>query len=361
MLMKFCLNFFLAGLLTFGCLWASAQENADIDRQLKRLNRTQDGFSHSFDEVMKKIDDVLWYEKVGDVAYVDKVFLCGPPSAKKPNPTAMGVNNPLKFWAYVFIPKSIDPEKKYPLMVFAHSGVHADFSTYYAHIVRELLAQEYIIVAAEYRGSTGYGAGTYNQIDYGGLENQDVYESGRYMIENYGFVDKNRVGIMGWSHGGMITLMNLMTYPGEYKCGFAGVPVSDVIARMGYAEDSYREMFKRDIGKSARDNIAEYKRRSPVWNAEKLKNPVLIHTNTSDDDVFVIEVEHLIRALKAEGKKFDYKIFQEAPGGHSFDRIDSRGASEIRYDIYKYLEKYLKPSKPFRSVKDVRKAAYRFN
>lgn len=99
--------------------------------------------------------------------------------------------------------------KKYPLIVFPHSGVHADMDTYYAHIIRELIAQEYIVVAADYRGSTGYGAGTYNNIDYGGLENEDVYISRNYMVDNFDIVDGSRVGIMGWSHGGMITLMNL--------------------------------------------------------------------------------------------------------------------------------------------------------
>lgn len=348
--------FLLAGLLP-----VFAQQENEIFKQLKELQKSNEGMRHSFDEVMKKVDDVLWFEKVGDVAFIDKVYLCGPPKANKPNPTAMGADNPLKFWSYVFIPKSIDPSKKYPLIVFAHSGVHSDFTTYYAHIIRELMAQEYIVVAAEYRGSTGYGNSYYQNIDYGGLENQDVYASRNYMVENYSCVDKERIGIMGWSHGGMITLMNLCTYPGEYKCGFAGVPVCDVIARMGYATDHYRKIFSDHIGKTARDNMAEYKRRSPVWNAEKLKDPVLIHTNTSDDDVNVVEVEHMIRALKASGKKFDYQIFQEAPGGHSFDRIDTRKATEIRYSIYKYLEKYLKPSRPFKSQREMRKAAYRFN
>ena len=131
----------------------------------------------------------------------------------------MSAGNELKFRAYIFIPKSVDENKKYPLIVFPHSGVHADMDTYYAHIIRELIAQEYIVVAADYRGSTGYGSGTYNNIDYGGLENEDVYISRNYMVDNFDIVDGNRVGIMGWSHGGMITLMNLFNYPGQYKCG----------------------------------------------------------------------------------------------------------------------------------------------
>ena len=189
-------------------------------------------YQHDFDQVVKKVDDLLWYEKVGDIAHIDKVYLCGPARWKETNPTGMSAGNELKFWTYIFIPKSVDPDKKYPLIVLPHSGVHADFNTYYAHIVRELIAQEYIVVSAEYRGSTGYGKATYDNIDYGGLENEDVYVSRNYMVENFDIVDANRIGIMGWSHGGMITLMNLFTYPGKYKCGFAGVPVSDEIMRM---------------------------------------------------------------------------------------------------------------------------------
>lgn len=325
--------------------------------------QAQDDNQHAFDQVLKKVDDLLWHEKVGDLAYIDKVYLCGPARWKESNPTGMSAGNELKFWTYVFIPKSVEEGKKYPLMVLPHSGVHADFNTYYAHIVRELVSQGYIVVSAEYRGSTGYGASTYNNIDYGGLENEDVYVSRNYMVENYSIVDANRIGIMGWSHGGMITLMNLLTYPGKYKCGFAGVPVSDVVMRMGYSSDDYRELFSapNHIGKTAREDLQEYKRRSPVWHAEKLQDPLLIHTNTSDDDVSVLEVEHMIRALKAEGKKFEYKIFDRAPGAHSFDRTDTKQASEIRFDVYKFMAKYLNPPRPFHDVKALRKAAYRFN
>ena len=98
-------------------------------------------YQHDFDQVVKKVDDLLWYEKVGDIAHIDKVYLCGPARWKETNPTGMSAGNELKFWTYIFIPKSVDPDKKYPLIVLPHSGVHADFNTYYAHIVRELIAR----------------------------------------------------------------------------------------------------------------------------------------------------------------------------------------------------------------------------
>ena len=320
---------------------------------------------HRFDVLEKKIDDMQWYNKLGDIAVIDKVFFTGPPLANEKNPTGQGAGNPVKIWSYVFIPKDADPLEKYPLLVFPHGGVHGNFDTYYAHIVREMVSQGYIVVAAEYRGSTGYGAGLYNNIDYGGLEVQDVDASRKYMIDNYSIVNKDKVGIIGWSHGGYISLLNIFEYPDNYKVAFAGCPVSDLIARMGYKDQEYRDLFsgQRAIGKPADENVAEYRKRSPAWQTAKYQNtPLLIHTNTNDEDVNVLEVEHLIKSLKADGKKnFEYEVFEDLPGGHSFDRMDYLLAKEIRLKIYNHLNKYLNPKKPFKNIKDLQKAGYGYN
>jgi dipeptidyl aminopeptidase/acylaminoacyl peptidase len=313
------------------------------------------------DQLAKAIDDVLWYNKVGDVANIDKVYIVGPPPAKVTNPTAMGATNPVKFWSYVFIPQKADRSRKLPLLVLPHGGVHADFTTYHTHIIRELMAQGYVVVAPEYRGSTGYGEAFYKRIDYGGLEVEDNNAARDYMVENYDFIDPSRVGAIGWSHGGLITLMDIFEHPNDYQVAFAGVPVSDLVQRMGYYTDDYRQLFSAPyhIGKTANEDVQEYRKRSPVNHVQKLQTPLLIHTNTNDDDVNVLEVEHLIEALKAAGKKFEYEIFKDIPGGHSFDRIDTKAAKEIRLKIYKFLAGYLKPPHPFATVVDLEKAGYK--
>ncbi len=360
---KQILNFFVAAMILLSAAQTKAQDKTSSKSQVKDLQNQLNDLQHRFDRLEKMNEDLLWYQKVGDVAIIDKVYITGPPNPHFKNPTGMGVNNPVKFWSYVFIPKNINPNKKYPLLVFPHGGVHGDFTTYYQHIIREMMAQGYIVVAPEYRGSTGYGKGHYQKIDYGGLENEDVFASRKWMIENYSFVDKNRVGIIGWSHGGMIALMNIFEHPEAYQVAFAGVPVSDLIARLGYQTQDYRDLYSADyhIGKTVYEDVEEYKRRSPAWNAHKFKNtPLLIHTNTNDDDVNVLEVEHLIQALKAEGKKFEYEIYKDIEGGHSFDRIDTQIAQKIRVKIYKFLAKYLNPPKPIKSLPELKKAAYRF-
>ncbi|MCD6091376.1 MAG: S9 family peptidase [Bacteroidales bacterium] len=347
-----------------GSFHVQAQDKSDeILNKLNRLEKANENLNHQLDKLSKQNDDLLWFERVGDIAFVDKIFITGPPATNMTNPTAMGFNNPLKFWTYIFIPRNVNPEKKYPLIVLAHGGVHSNLSTYYTHIIRELMAQGYIVVAPEYRGSTGYGKSYYENIDYGGLETEDVYAARNHMIKNYDIVDKHRVGIIGWSHGGLITLFNIFDHPDDYQVAFAGVPVSDLIARMGYHKKSYLDLYSADyhIGKTVNEDVAEYRRRSPAWNTHRMGNtPLLIHSNTIDDDVNVLEVEHLIKSLKADGKKFEYEIYQAIPGGHSFDRIDTKKANQIRVKIYKFLADKLRPPTPIRNVRGLRKAAYRY-
>ncbi len=301
----------------------------------------------SNDEVLKQIDDLMWHLKLQEVAVVDKFAYTSLPPARETNPTAQGAGNPMIVYAYSFIPKSLDRAKQHPLLVYVHGGVHSSFLSggegNGAHIIRELVEQGYTVVAPDYRGSTGYGTGYYRAIDYGGRENDDVFAARDAMLEMHKFLDAKRVGIIGWSHGGMITLMNIFEHPAAYACAYAGVPVSDLVARMGYKTDSYRRIFSESFGKDANDNVQEYLRRSPYTHAAKLATPLLIHANTIDEDVNVLEVRHLIAALKAEGKQFESKIYEAAPGGHHFNRIDTKLARESRGEIYAFLRRYLKP------------------
>ncbi len=329
------LPFFLGAVL-----WA---QNASAPAQ--RAAPAGETTDHRHDQMMKAIDDVAWRQKLSDIADVDKVEIPGLPLAKETNPTGQGAGNPLLFHAYTFIPKKLDRNKKQPLLVFVHGGVHSNFTSASAHIIRELVNEGYTIISPDYRGSTGYGAAFWRAIDYGGRENDDVHAARNWMTETYSFLDNSRVGLIGWSHGGMITLMNLFQHPESYACGYAGVPVSDLVARLGYKGPAYEALFAADyhIGKSVRDNVPEYLKRSPMTHVAKLKSPLMIHTNTNDEDVNYLEVQRLASALKAEGKTFEYKVYENAPGGHVFNRIDTKLARESRAEIYAFLRKYLKP------------------
>ncbi len=342
------LSLAIAALLAAPCS-AQPDSAAGVARE---LDAHRQRMRHEIDALRRQVDDLMFFSRLGSLAEIDLVQLTGPPLTRRqePNPTAQGAGNPLRFQAYVFIPAQLDRTDKHPLIVFPHGGVHSNFGSGYVNVLKELLLQQYVVVAPEYRGSTGYGRSFYEAIDYGGLEVEDTFASREFMLENYDFIDPDRIGVIGWSHGGLHALMNIFEHPEAYAAAYAGVPVGDLVARMGYKTGRYRELYSADfhIGKTAYEDVEEYKRRSPSWNAHKYQGtPLLIHTNTNDEDVNVLEVERIIQALKAEGKTgFEYKIYQDAPGGHSFNRLDTKFAKESRREIWRFLAERLRPAGP---------------
>lgn len=322
-----------------------AQEAKGVETELKALQTKLERLESQLDQVRKSNDDVLWFTRLGDIAEVDKVILTGPPNPR--GKERYGIKNerhPLRIYQYVFVPRKLDRLKKHPAIVLPHGGVHGDFGTYHVHLVREMVERGYVVLAPEYRGSTGYGRDMYEAIDYGGLEVGDMVAGRDWAVAELPFIDPKRIAITGWSHGGLMALLGAFDHPDKFACAYAGVPVSDLLTRLGYHERSYTEEFaaKYHIGKPPVEAVDEYRKRSPIWNVQKLKIPLMVTSSTNDRDVNVVEVEELIVHLKAAGKKFESKIYTDAPGGHSFDRIDTTFARTVRKEMYAFLEKHLK-------------------
>ena len=321
---------------------------------------------HHYQSLDKNDEEAMLFMRMSDVAYVDRVRITGEPLRVTPPATCEFLDslkdNRLVFYSYIFFPNGVKQGKKYPLIVFPHGGIHGTFASSYIHILRELIAQGYIVVAPDYRGSTGYGKGFYEAIDYGGLENEDVLAARDYMVENYSVVDPARVGLLGWSHGGMISLMNILQWPEKYACAYAGVPVCDISYRLSYQEPEYGEDFSAPyhIGALPAANPEEYARRSPVSYASLLCKPLMITTCMNDDDVSWTEVKRMIDALKAEGKTFEYEIYPAMRGAHLFERTDEQEATDIRFKTYSFLARYLKPAHPFKNEAQLRKAGYKY-
>ena len=320
-----------------------AKEPSAEDR-LAKLESAVDELTWELDRVRKSTDDVLWWLRMSEVAQVDKVALVGPPDLEgKERYGIANERHPFRIYQYVFVPKKLDRSRKHPLVVLPHGGVHGDFGTYHVHVVTEMLEKGWVVVAPEYRGSTGYGKAFNDAIDYGGREVDDVVACRDWAVSELPFVDGSRAAIAGWSHGGLIALLAVMQHPEKWKAAYAGVPVTDLVARLGYHEESYEAEFaaKGHVGKKVVEDVDAYRKRSPVFHASKLKTPLLLHATTNDRDVHVLEAESLIAALKAAGKDFEQKIYTDAPGGHGFNRIDTAFARESRREIWAFLEKHL--------------------
>jgi dipeptidyl aminopeptidase/acylaminoacyl peptidase len=213
-------------------------------------------------------------------------------------------------------------------MVWVHGGVHGSWWSYRLFpFVKEAIARGYVIIAPEYRGSTGFGAAHYNAIDYGGKELDDVASAVEY-LKTLPHVDPERIGIMGWSHGGYIASLLLFRDQHPFKAGAAMVPVSNLVFRLGYKGPSYQRSFstQKDVQGLPHEKKELYIERSPLYHVEKLKVPILVHVATNDTDVDYVEDQQLIwklRALKpdlAETKIYVDPVPGPSSVGHTFNR-----------------------------------------
>jgi dipeptidyl aminopeptidase/acylaminoacyl peptidase len=336
-------------LISLQCLFfVTSAGSAETNELSTRIQGLEQSIAHLDAKLSRQLNELLWRQRLGDIAIIDKVRFTGPPPKGTNNLPSPPGSNDVIVSAMTFLPRE-KTHHKLPLVVLAHSEIHGNVaSDEDANVVCELVEQGYAVIAPDYRGSSGYGPDYWKLIDYGGLETEDVQAARDWMLGQHREIDPRRVGIVGWSHGGSIALLTVFRHPDDYRVCYAGVPVSDLAERIKMKGKGYEELFSAPyhLGKTVAEAPEEYERRSPAANARKLRTPLLIHANTNDEDVNVREVELLIHALQREKKQFSYRIYTNAPGGHLFNRLDTPDAQSSRREIWAFIAKYLKPAKP---------------
>jgi len=241
----------------------------------------------------------------------------------------------LEIPAYLFGPLQPSPEG-HAAMVWVHGGVHGNWDQNYLPFLLEAVERGYVVIAPDYRGSTGYGAEFHNLIDYGGKELNDV-ESAVDYLHTLPYVDRGRIGIMGWSHGGSIT-SHLLFRGAEtrFRAGVAMVPVTNLIFRLSYKGPSYQRSFstQKELLGLPFEQREEYVKRSPYFHIDKLEVPILVHVATNDTDVNFEEDRQMIDGLIARKPHLaETKIYWDPPvgpagGGHTFNRRVNRQTLE---------------------------------
>lgn len=266
----------------------------------------------------------------------------------------------LEIPAYVFSPLRSRGPRAHAAMVWVHGGVHGNWDQNYLPFIIEAVQRGYVILAPEYRGSTGYGEAFHRAIDYGGKELDDV-ETAHAVLAARPDVDPARIGIMGWSHGGFITSHLLMRGARtKFTAGVAMVPTTNLVFRLSYKGPSYQRSFSTQEGLRGLpfERREEYIKRSPYYHVDSLARPILVHVATNDTDADFVEQQPFIDALRARQPQLsETKVYvNPTPGpasvGHTFNRRVNRETLE-RDDspeqieswnlTWAFLEKWLKP------------------
>ena len=229
--------------------------------------------------------------------------------------------------AYLFQPLKKRGPKGHAAMIWVHGGVHGNWGLNMFPFVKDAVERGYVVICPEYRGSTGYGEAHHNAIDYGGHEIDDTMSAVQY-LKTLPHVDQDRLGIMGWSHGGYITLLSVFRDTHPFKAAAAMVPVTNLVFRLSYKGPSYQRSFStqpriQGLPFEKRDLYIE---RSPLYHVDKLKIPLLVHVATNDTDVNFVEDQQIVDALRsrkpdlAETKVYIDPVPGPASGGHTFNR-----------------------------------------
>jgi len=226
--------------------------------------------------------------------------------------------------AFVFQPLAVRGAKGHPAIVWVHENIRGHLYEHYIPYVREATAKGYIVIAPEYRGSIGYGKTFYDAIDYGGNEVDDVVTAVDVLKQKYPQVDPSRIGIIGWSHGGMITLLSIFRNATMFKAAVAMVPVTNLFQRLSWkgVERQHQAIDPANrYGGLPFERHDVYKDRSPLYGVDRLQIPLFVGVTKNDEDVNIEEDMQLVDALRS--RKADLAqtmVYDNPPGGHTFDR-----------------------------------------
>ena len=229
--------------------------------------------------------------------------------------------------AFLFQPLDKGPARSRAAMVWVHGGVHGNWGLTMFPFVKEAVERGYVIIAPDYRGSIGYGEAYHKEIDYGGYEVDDVISAAGYLA-SLPHVDPARIGILGWSHGGYITLLSIFREKHPFAAGAAIVPVTNLIFRLSLKGPSYQWDFatQKRIQGLPFEKPEIYIERSPLYHVDRLQVPVLVHVATNDTDVNYVEDQMIVDALRsrkpdlAETKTYVDPAPWGPSVGHSFSR-----------------------------------------
>ena len=233
------------------------------------------------------------------------------------------------------LPADFDESKKYPTIVYVYGGPHAhlvDASWHWSSRGWETyMAQKgYIMFILDGRGSEWRGRNfeqaTFRQL--GTVECQDQYKGVEYLL-SLPYVDKDRMGVHGWSFGGFMTTNLMLTFPDVFKVGVAGGPVID----WNYYEVMYGERYMD----TPQDNPEGYKNSNLRLRAGNLKGRLQLIIGYNDPVCVPQHTLSFIRACIDAGTQCDYFLY---PGGQH--NMYGKDAVHLHERITRYFDDYLK-------------------
>lgn len=308
-------------LALFSILWLAASQAASAGeperaageraRHLAALEARLDGLDEGAvwerRKLVRQIDDIRIEQMVSGSLDYRKITYASSDGLQIP--------------AYLFRPLAASPAPS-AAVIYVHGGQHGWFRPRSVKRVRLLIDAGYIVLAPDYRSSSGYSQAFYEAADYGGKEIDDMLAAHDYLAAMPD-VDGRRIAILGLSHGGYNSVMALIRAPGKFAAAVNFFGPTDLVWRVTASPDENpnaspgdREYFASMIGATVEEAPELYRQRSPRYLAEQIRDPLMILHGEKDAIVLPQESEWLANALQEAGNQnYSYHVIKNANHG----------------------------------------------
>jgi dipeptidyl aminopeptidase/acylaminoacyl peptidase len=240
--------------------------------------------------------------------------------------------------AFVYVPYNLPRNGQHPAIVYVHGGPTAQTVNSFNRFVQYMANQGYIVIAPNYRGSTGYGK-EFQQadlFDMGGGDLQDVLGAAEW-IKQTGYVDPKKLILMGGSYGGYMTMMGVTKAPEIWAAGVPIVPFVNWVTEIQNEDPVLQQSDLATMGDPEK-NKALYEDRSPIHFVDRIRAPLYLLAGGNDPRCPKSEAQQVVDAVKKRGGVVEYKVYENE--GHGFAKVENQ------IDAYRRVAEFLKAHVP---------------
>lgn len=241
----------------------------------------------------------------------------------------------------LYKPHQASAAAKAPGVVLVHGGPGGQAQVGYSALTQALVNHGYVVFDINNRGSSGYGKTFFAMDDkkHGEADLGDVVASKKMLVDT-GYVDAARIGIVGGSYGGYMVLAALTLQPDAFKVGVDLFGISNWVRTLTSIPPwwgSFKDALYAEMGDPTADSERLH-RVSPLFNADKIKAPLMVLQGANDPRVLKVESDEIVAAAKKNGVPVEYIVFPDE--GHGFVKKEN----EIKgyTAVIAFLDKYLK-------------------
>ena len=248
----------------------------------------------------------------------------------------------LEIPAIYYQPKQATKDAKVPALVWVHGGPGGQSTQAYQPVIQYLVNHGYAILAVNNRGSSGYGKSFYKMDDqnHGDKDLKDCI-AGKDWLKQQDIIDPEKIGIIGGSYGGYMTMAALTYAPEEFEVGVNIFGVTNWLRTLKSIPpwwESFKEALYLEMGDPNTADSVRLRKISPLFHTENVTKPLIVLQGAQDPRVLKVESDEIVEGVRKNGVPVEYVLFEDE--GHGF--VKKENQIEAYGRVLSFLDKYLK-------------------